>query len=75
MIVIKHDLSGSLYNYNEAPVTDDPRLPLTYTLPKGYSLATDQTPVDRYLVTLVNAETGQYVESTRYPDNINPLDL
>jgi hypothetical protein len=73
MIVIQHDASGQRFNYHTAPVTDDPRNPVNYTLPKGYSLASDQTPADDYLVLPVNEETGQYVETRRWPIDIDPL--
>jgi hypothetical protein len=74
MIVIQHDLSGEKFNYNTQTVTDDQTVTTNYTLPKGYSLASDQTPVDQYKVFLVEAETGQYVETTKWPIDMNPLD-
>jgi hypothetical protein len=74
MIVIQHDLSGEKFNYNTKTVTDDSTITNNYNLPKGYSLASDQTPVDQYKVFLVEVETGQYVESVRWPIDMNPLD-
>lgn len=48
MIVIKHNLTGERFMYNEQPVNHFPshlEQPANYTLPKNFSLDSNQTPV------------------------------
>lgn len=45
MIVIQHKTTGERFMLNTAPVTDSPTPTDPYSIPKEFTLASDQTPV------------------------------